>query len=83
MSWVRVKIFEDDHLFFGQSQSKGDGEAEVGKSTKRQKKKKEKTAHLGDVGNSQAERGGKRKTASFPRKVPKPRKKEKEKTDFL
>ena len=67
----------------GQGQAMGDGELEAGKSTKRLKKKKEKTDHIGGVGNSQAERGGKRKTASFPRKVPKPRKKEKEKTDFL
>merc|ERR1712037_562274 len=60
-------------------QSDGPGEGEAGKSVKRQKKKKEKTVQQGDVGQG----GGERKTSLFPRKVPKARRKEKEKTGFL
>ena len=59
----------------GQVQAKGDVEGEAGKSAKRQKKR--------NVGDTQAKEGGERKTAVFPRRVPKGRRKEKEKTDFL
>merc|ERR1711971_812354 len=59
----------------GQNQAKGDVEGDAGKSAKRQKKR--------NVGDTQAKEGGERKTAVFPRRVPKGRRKDKEKTDFL
>ena len=63
--------------------AQGGEEGDAGESLKKQKKKREKKDKGGDEGNTGMRGEEKRKVSLFPRRVPRGRRKGKEKTDFL